>query len=73
MISMICVWRKVRNGDRTAVRAIPVCAPQPICVEWVLLYSRWYERKVPSLDVELIATSLCAPVSRLMGREDGYS
>jgi hypothetical protein len=30
---MICLWRKVRNGDRTALRAIPVCAPQPICVE----------------------------------------
>jgi len=29
---MICVWRKVRNGDRTALRAIPVCAPQPFCV-----------------------------------------
>ena len=33
LINMICVWRKVRNGDRTALRAIPVCAPLPICVE----------------------------------------
>jgi hypothetical protein len=44
---MICVWRKVRNGDRTALRAIPVCAPQPICVEVTMLYkkrSAWAER-----------------------------
>ena len=48
MFRMIFVWRKDRDRDHTALRAIPMCPPHQNCVAGTQVHDVWMRRLTPA-------------------------